>query len=256
MASTVLVSEALRRASALLNDDAPQFTRYPERELVDWLNDGCMALFKYLPTAASRINAIKLVPGTRQSIGVLPAGSVRLEDGSLNVAPVYGFALLRLVRNMGTDGLTVGRTIRVVEQASLDAVMPLWHQSQAETTGAAKGVGSYAWQPTTPMHFYVCPGVRTSPDVWVEAAFCAYPTRATLGDAGALPVGDEYLDDVVNYMVARAHLKQTEFSEPQKGEFFEQLFLGSLNARVVALTGASPNLKRLPFAPVPVGQAA
>ena len=46
MAATILVADALYRASTQLQDMKPQFTRWTERELVMWLNDGQRAIAK------------------------------------------------------------------------------------------------------------------------------------------------------------------------------------------------------------------
>ena len=49
----MLVREVLRRVCTLLTDVSPQFVRWSEGELVDWVNDGQLAIARYLPTAAS-----------------------------------------------------------------------------------------------------------------------------------------------------------------------------------------------------------
>ena len=68
-------------------------------------------------------------------------------------------------------------------------------------------------------------------------------------------MSDEYIDDLVNYIVARANMKPVEWADGNKAAYFTSLFTGSLNAKVVAVTGNNPNLTRLPFAPEPVGRA-
>jgi hypothetical protein len=70
-----------------------------------------------------------------------------------------------------------------------------------------------------------------------------------------IQVRDEFIDDLVNYVVARANMKDAEWADANKAQFFQSMFLGSLNAKVAAITGSNPNLKRLPFAPEPIGAA-
>ena len=73
MAATILVKEAVWRACVLLEDCKPQFTRWTERELISWLGDAQLAIAKFLPTSAARIDAIKLKAGTRHSIELIAA---------------------------------------------------------------------------------------------------------------------------------------------------------------------------------------
>jgi hypothetical protein len=267
MAGTILVREALRRASVLLNDISPtQFKRHPETGMVDSLNDGALAICKYLPQAGSRLDAVRLVPGTRQSIKLVPQANILNGDGSSAVA-VQGISLVGagVVRNMGSNGTTPGRAVRIIDRKTQDTADPDWHlASRAGTV-----VRAVMHDPLLPHYFYVDPPVHASTPVWVELAWNAQPTRvANTGTPGApvyhatgsntvpIPIGDEYLDDLVNYVVARELMKESEWMDAGKAAAFARMFLDSLNGMVAALTGVNPNLKRLPFAPEPAGVAA
>jgi hypothetical protein len=71
-----------------------------------------------------------------------------------------------------------------------------------------------------------------------------------------ISVNDEHIDDLVNYVCARAFMKNATFSaNGPAAANYTALFTGSLNAKVTALTGNNPNLQRLPFAPEPIGAA-
>lgn len=261
MAGTVLVREALRRASKLLNDLSPQFQRHPEAGCVDSLNDGALAICKYLPLAGSRVDAVRLAPGTRQSIKSIAQASIVPGDGS-PAAAVQGISVISCARNMGANGAQPGRVIRPIDRKTLDAVDRDWHlPSRASTT-----VRGFMYDPATPLYFYVEPPVHASTPVWVELAWNAQPARvpnpgstsyaADGNNSTPIPIGDEYLDDLVNYVVARENMKETEWADAEKAAFFANLFLTSLNGMAAAQTGINPNLKRLPFAPEPVGAAA
>jgi hypothetical protein len=261
MTATITVREALWRVGTVLQDLAPQFTRHPEAEQVNWLNDAQLAIFKFMPSAGARRDVIKLKPGTRQSIEAIAAADCKPGDGSTPTAPILGMQLLDIVRNMGADGLTPGKSIRVVQREILDSQTRNWHQ----ITGPS--VDQFTYDPATPRYFYVTPGVVGN--VWVEAAYTAQPARITApvtpgteiyryegANATLLSVADEFIDDVVNYVVARAYMKNAQFAgDGGKANTFVSLFTGSINAKVAALTGHSPNLKFLPFAPEPVGAA-
>ncbi len=262
MASTVLVKDALWRVAVLLQDTAPQFQRQPEGELVDWLNDAQVAITKYLPAACSRVDAIKLVAGTRQSIEAIPALSCKPGDGSTPAAPIYGTQLLDLICNMGADGVTPGRSIRAVDRRILDSQTPTWHS----ITGAS--VASFTYDPRTPRYFFVTPAVPASPAVWVMASLTAQPIKIpNTGTPGSelylkggsstatISIADEYVDDLVNYVMARAHSKEVEWADKNVAQAYTTMFTGSLNAKVTALTGNNPNLTRLPMAVEPIGAA-
>jgi hypothetical protein len=251
MASTVLVRDVFWRVSVILQDTTPQFQRWPERELVHWLNDAQVAITKFLPMACSRVDAIKLAAGTRQSIETIAAADCKPGDGSVPGVAINGTQLLDVVRNMGSNGTTPGKAIRIVEREVLDSQSPTWHT----LTGAA--VSSFVYDPRTPRYFYVFPGVTGT--VWAEIAYTAQPIAIPAGgapgaelygvDGGSaqkISIADEFTDDLVNYVVARAHMKDTKYGDPSKAVAHSNLFTGSLNAKVTAVKGENPNLQRLP----------
>lgn len=248
---TVLVRDVLWRVSVILQDTTPQFQAWPERELVHWLNDAQVAITKYLPASNSRVDAVKLAAGTRQSIQAIQPADCLPGDGSTPAAPIYGTQVLDVIRNMGTNGATAGKAVRVVDREVLDSQTPTWHT----LTGAA--VSSFMYDPRTPRYFYVSPGVTGT--VWVEIAYTAQPiaipnTAAAGAEAylnsgassTAISVADEFTDDLVNYVVARAHSKDSKFADTAKATLHTQLFTASLNAKVTAVSGNNPNLTRLP----------
>lgn len=254
MPSTKVV-DALFRVSTQLQDMAPQFTRWNEKELVTWLNDGQRAIAKYLPASCSRVDAIKLKPGTKQSIELIGAGNILPGDGSPATA-VYGNYLNDVVRNMGADGLTPGRAVRVVSREVLDSQNPDWHT----ITGAGR-VEQFVFDPRAPKIFYVTPAVNDTP-TWVEVSYLANPAEIPNTGTKAAPlygvdsvnpavisVDDKYIDDLVNYVLARAYMKDADFASSQpNASAYSGMFTSSLNAQVQALTGNNPNLAALPFA--------
>lgn len=259
---TVLVREVLRRASVLLQDYAPQFQRQPEIEMVDWLNDAQVAIFKFLPLAGSRIDAVKLKPGTLQSIQAIAAADCKPGDGSSPATITVGTQFLRAVNNMGADGLTPGNAVRLCKTADLDSQTPSWR------TVTKTAVASYMYDPTTPRYFEVTPAVPASPAVWVRIAYTAQPVKVPDGGAvgseiyaasgsssQVISVADEHIDDLVNYIVARANMKPVQWADAGKAAAFTAMFTGSINAKVAAIMGNNPNLKALPMAAEPIAQA-
>jgi len=251
MASTALVKDVLWRVAVQLQDTAPQFQQWPERELVHWLNDAQVAIAKYVPLSSSRVDTIKLAPGSRQSIAVIAAIDCKPGDGSIPTAPVHGVQLLGPRRNMGADGITAGRAIRMVERDTLDSQDPDWPQR------VASSVASVIYDPQTPRYFYVTPGVTGN--VWIEIAYAAKPVaivntatppseayKVDGASTVAITVDDEFVEDLVDYVVARAHLKDVEYAEPAKAQFHTARFLASLNAKAAAVGGTNPNLTVMP----------
>lgn len=261
MAATVLVRTALWQAAVLLQDAAPQFNRWTEAALIGFLNEAQLALATYLPSATSRVDAIKLRTGTLQTIEAIAPADCKPGDGSTPADPILGTSVLFPVCSMGADGLSPGRAIRVVDRKSLDATDPLWHMS----TGAA--VTGLVYDPATPRYFHVVPGVKGSQ--WMRLAFNAQPQRVPDGGAPGSPiyhiggvntaklsVSDEHTEAIVNYIVARANMIDCEWSDGNKAAAFANLFITHLNAKVTAATGTNPNLKRLPMSPESIGRAA
>lgn len=261
MSSSTLVKDVLYRVSVQLQDTNPQFTRWTQRELVVWLNDGQKAIAKYLPPACTRVDAVKLSPGTKQSIDKILAANIKPGDGS-TAADVYGLMLQDVIRTMGSDGLTPGTSIRLVDREILDVNNPTWHS----TTGTPS---QYTFDPRAPRVFYVCPGVPAATATWVEISYMAQPTDITVpantsqygmdgNDPTVISIADKFVDDLVNYILARAYMKDAEFSgDDKKASEHAEMFTGSINAQSAAMTGVNPNLRGLPMNPnLPRRQAA
>lgn len=249
MASSILVKDALFRVSSQLHDISPQFTRWTQRELVSWLNDGQKAIAKYMPSSCARVDAIKLRPGTKQSIETILSTDVKPGDGS-PAANVYGHYLQSINANMGSDGQTRGRAVRLVDREVLDVNSPNWHATSDDE------ITQYCFDPRSPKVFYVHPGAAAN--VWVEASYLANPVEIPVtGDYGmdsatttTLSVDDKYIDDLVNYVLARAYMKDAEFAgNGNMAQAHTAMFTSSINAQVAALTGVNPNLQSLPLNP-------
>lgn len=264
MPGTTTVRELLWRVSSVLDDRNPQFNRWPERELVDALNDGQLAITKFLPSSCSRVDTIKLKAGTRQQIDTILAADCKPGDGTTPTQNILGVQCLDWVRNMGSDGLTPGQAIpQPVSRRILDQERPNWH-SVAGTT-----INQVTFDPATPRTFFVQPAVPASPAVWLELAYIAQPLRIpntgtpgselyAFGGANAttISIGDENVEELLYYICARAYMKNSEYGgDPARMSQFTALFTSSLNARVTAITGHNPNLQRLPMAPEPIGAA-
>lgn len=254
MARTTLVWQFLERVSRTLHDISPQFSRWTQSELVLATNDGQMAIAKYLPYSCSRVDSIRLLPGSRQYIGSIPSARVIPGDGS-SAADISGVFLQDLIRNMGTDGATPGRPIRITDREVLDTISPNWH------TTVGTSIRQYVFDPRNPTYFWVSPAVHASQNVWVEMSMLVNPSPIADG-AGVdysfesassptlLSIDDKYVDDLMSYVLARAYMKDSDFAmDANNAAFHGTTFVNSINAQAAALTGVNPNLKSLPFSP-------
>lgn len=259
----LLVKRVLWRVSTTLVDAKPQFTRFSERDMVTALQSGVRALCKYLPQAGSRNLAIKLAPGSRQSIAKIPAASIKTYDGS-NPVDTYAILLLEVIRNMGANGTTPGAAIAIADRQRLDRQSPGWHT----TTGAA--VRQYTYNPQDPLTFYVTPAVPAAGDaVWVDVSLVAPPKVIPDGGAAGselyriegnntelVGVDDQYEDDLWNYCCAYLLLSDAKAQGAlNRAAVHVQAFNASINSMAAAMTGHNPNLKQLPFAPDIAGAA-
>lgn len=266
MPGTIKVKEVIRRISALLQDNNPQFSRMSETEIVDFLNDAQAAIYKFLPSACSRIDAIKLVPGTLQSIENIAAANCKPGDASVPTAPIIGSLLLDVICNMGSAGTVPGKSVRAMTEGRelLDAFNLNWHSE------AGTDVVNFLFDPRMPRHFHVTPGAPAATAVWVRVAYIAMPLlipntgtpgaelyASAGGSSATISVHDEHVDDLVNYTCARLLMKNAQYSAAtgMSADAYGALFVGSINAKAVSIMGYNPNLKHLPFAPSPMGAA-
>ena len=109
----MLASAVIASVAEVLSDNA--YLNWTQDQLLGWLNDGQRAIVLVRPDASQITDALLLVSGTRQS---LPSGSVRL---------------MTVIRNMGSDGITPGQAVRLVERATKDELDPDWHSADADT---------------------------------------------------------------------------------------------------------------------------
>lgn len=253
---TTLVREVLYRVSSQLNDLSPQFTRWKQRELVDAANDGQRALAKYIPSSSARVDVVKLVAGSKQSIERILAANIVPGDGS-SAADVNGTYFQTAVRNMGANGSTPGSVIRVIDREVLDTGTPDWH---VPPSGTYTGVRGVVFDPRYPKVYYAWPAVPAATNWWIEQSMLADPVLIphaaentyiwSGSDTAAISIDDKYVDDLLNYIMARAFMKDAEWAaNPAMAQNYTSLFVGSINAQVTALTGVNPNLQSLPFNP-------
>lgn len=203
---TLQASYIIGRARTLLVD--ADSVRYPDSELLGWVNDGQREIVVLRPDANQKVANLTLVGGTRQSL------------------PPDGYQLVDVFRNMGT-GATPGRGVRKVEREYLDASLPSWHSATPEND-----VQHYAYDPRTPRTFFVFPPAVAGRVV--EIAYSAVPSLLTT-TTDVIGVDDAYANVLLDYVMYRALAKDTEHpANAQRAMAYRQAFENSLGLKAQA----------------------
>jgi hypothetical protein len=190
--------------------------RWSDVELLGWLNDGQRTVVMYKPNAYVRNVSVLMTQGTKQSL------------------PADGVQLVNIPRNMGANGTTPGRVVRIVQQEMLDARLPNWHGAATESE-----VQHYVYSVLDPKTFYVYP--PNTGTGYVEIAYGAEPPDATLG--GAITLDNIYQTMLLDYMLYRAFSKDTEFADQSRSTVYYNAFLASLTGKARVEVGANPNVQ-------------
>lgn len=255
---TIYVKEVVEQVSVLLDDIRPaQFIKWTERELIGWLNDASRALSMWIPSSVTRDDAIKLTLSSLQSIADIPATRIKPGDGSAPIR-VQSVQFYCPVCNMGATGDTPGASIPIVDSKTMDGSDPSWRSKEGPE------IECVVVDSRTPKQFEVYP--RPNSDTWIRIKHAAIPNKIEIASANQfakdsvdttlIPFGDECVGMAVNYILARAYLSKSGIADGVSlASSYSQMFIAAVNAQVTAQTGNNPNLKMLPFAPVPSGRA-
>lgn len=182
---TVLASEIITRVREILADEA-DVQRWTDAELLRHLSDGQRTIASMFPDAATKVASMQLAEGTRQTI------------------PADGERLLSVYRNMGTDGLTPGRAIRLVKRELLDDQNPMWHADSKVTV-----VYNYTFDPADEEAFFVYP--PSNGNGYVEINYCYNPPEVdALTDE--IEVSDIYQTPLVDFVLYKAMQKDSDFA--------------------------------------------
>jgi len=215
---TVTAQTIISRASVLLQDT--NNVRWPQAELLEWLNDGQREVVSLRPDAYPTVGNVTLVAGTRQTL------------------PPEGIMLVDVVRNMGTDGTTPGRAIRKVPREMLDTHQPDWHSM----TSAAATL-HYTFDPKAPRTFYVYPPAQA--DRRVECLYSTNPPDvAAVGNV--ITLEDIYSNALIDYVCFRAYSKDAEHADnAARAAAYRQSFENTLGlkAQSDAANVKNPNIK-------------
>lgn len=212
-------ADILEQAQDILNDAG---VRWLEAELLRWVNLGQQTIVTMRPDANALGQNLTLVAGTLQT---LPAG---------------GQLLIDIARNMGADGLTPGRPVRLVQRELLD-MNPSWH---GETP--ANYIANYAYDERIPGEYWVYPPAQAGIKVFATVSMTPTTVAATGDD---LDIGIRFDGALLDYLLFRAFSKDAAVGSQQRAVTHFKSFALALGAEAMAKLMASPNAFNLDGVP-------
>jgi hypothetical protein len=204
--------------------------RWTRGELLSWLNDGMRQIVVIQPTASSTTAAKLLVAGTRQTL------------------PADGWLLLSIYRNMGTNGTTPGRAIRIISREILDGFNPDWHTATAKAE-----VRNYIYTDQDQTAFYVYP--PNTGTQYIELNYSVQIADLT-SESQVIPIFDLFQPALVDYILYRACSKDAEYAPGlQLAQGYLATFVASVQGKTASETTNEPSQALGPRNPVIRGSA-
>ena len=200
--------------------------RWSITELTQYVNDGQRAIVLLRPDANAENKSVRLISGTKQAV------------------PTDGISFINMTRNMGSDGNTPGRAVRIASREALDNEAPDWHYNNFGTV-----LEHYVFDKANPLVFYVYPGVKpattgqpngSTSNVWCEIIYSQIPTKvANLTDVLDLP--DHYGPALQEYVLHRAYSKDASYAgNAQRAATHLQNFANGLQISMQVLVAMMP----------------
>lgn len=228
----MLASDILSRVRDQLIDTRVPY-RWETAELLRWVTDGQRALVARIPDAnAVYVASHALAAGARQS---LPAGAAKL------LSVHFAGPKAHLDTPSPTSAFT---TTRMAERDQLDAVDAGWMAPAGD-----EPPHSIIYEPVTPKQFWVYPAPATSDAYAVALTYSKIPVAVTT-EAQQLEVDDKWLEPLVDYVMFRAHSKETAYAAGlQLAQTYFERFTATIKAMETADLVTNPNLSMGPMTP-------
>lgn len=214
-------AEILTRAGDIIQDQTN--VRWPQAELLRWLNDARREICIARPDLYSTVSVVTLAAGTKQSI------------------PADGARFLDAIRNMQTDGTTASTAVRPVQREILDAQNPAWH---TDASGATK---HFMFDERVPRTFYVYPPATANAKL--EIAYSQTPTDIAVTST-QLTQEDIYTGALVDYICYRAFSKDATYAgNIQRAAAAYMQFKNAITEGDARDLSTSPNTARIDGVP-------
>lgn len=210
---TLTAAVTIDKAEIILQDTTN--VRWAASELLGWFNDGQREIVIARPDAYVQTVSHPLVAGTRQTI------------------PSAGHQLVKVTRNMGANGTTPGRAVRMVPEEMLNASTPDWHAA----TPAAVTL-HYTFDIRQPRNFYVFPPAIAANTV--ELVYSASPPPLAAATDVQL-IDDVYANVLLDYVLYRAYSKDAESTaNAARATTHRQMFESALGVKTKTDADTAP----------------
>ncbi|HQI02813.1 MAG TPA: hypothetical protein PLA18_16180, partial [Deltaproteobacteria bacterium] len=174
-----------------LDEDASNY-RLTDLEILKMLNNAQRFVVQHVPKANVVNDAWQLAAGILQTI---PTGCIELVSVDFN---------------MGTDGITQGAPIRIIEKEELDLLKPDWPTDTASAT-----VQLYMFNDKDPTHFYVYPPQPATGQGYVRGPCSKSPTDIAT-TATAISIDDIFQSPLYHHACFQIYSMETDAYAPQK----------------------------------------
>ena len=206
---TVLASTIITRARGILQDaDSTSYT-WSDADLLAYLNDGQRNIVFMKPDAYIKNESVVLVAGTKQTV------------------PTDGLGLIKITRNMGTNGTTPGKPVAFVLMEQVDYLIPDFH-----THTACASLDLYTYDKDDPLRYYVYPPQPTSSFGYAEIVYPALP--ADVAASAAITLGDVYQTALLNYILYRAFSREIDPISSSSAGAYYNLYVSELGRKDLA----------------------
>lgn len=196
--------------------------RWAEVELLTYINEAIRAAISRKPSAS------------------VTTTNVLLQAGSLQNVPALCIVVQDINTNMGTDGITPGRAITLIDKATLNTTVLDW-RSVANATVTKHWMYS---PKTDPKIFHVYPGSQGTN--YVEMTYSTIPVELD-EVTDTIPLDDMYLNPIMEYVLFRCFEKDADTPNNQaRATAHFQAFLQMLGAKVSTEAVQDPNIGRAP----------
>lgn len=211
---SILAQTVFDKVNRVLMDEMG--VRWPDAELIGWLNTAQKEIATYKPNACTVNANITLAEGTKQAL------------------PATALSLIDVVRNMG-GGSAPGRAITAISRDAIDGALPNWHSATAKTE-----VKHYVYDVRDPKVFYVFPPQPGGTTQKVEAVYPVPPTDLTAATQ-AISVDDIYEPRLVDYILYRCYSKSDNNpADAATAAGYANAFYSALGVKLQNETAFSP----------------
>lgn len=187
--------EIITEVRRVIHDEKGPPYRWSDDELIAYLNAGTRQTVTLVPEA----NTVETIGDTLTS---------RVARQSL---PTGGIKFIKVARNYADDGVTPQGSVRYVEKDSLDTYEPDWEYVSTKVDGD-NYFDHFCHDASEKGVYYLYPAPAAD-NKRFALVYSAAPTK--LFESGeAFPMGDEYFNAVVQYVIYRALTKESRDTLP------------------------------------------